>query len=468
MTSPSSSRTPKTSYIAYVKDQAGTLIAGTQAFADAYAAGDDDTARDLYAKTRVNWERIEPVAESFGDLDPLLDAREADLEEGQAWTGWHRIEKDLWPPAPDANGGETYVPLTTEERAAAAADLVANTEALVDKVNAPDFTFEAFQISNGAKELLDEVASGKVTGEEEIWSHTDLWDFQANVDGAFVAFEVLRDVAEAEDAELVTTLDERFDGAQRAARHARLARGRLQELRRADPGGDPGARRRGRCPGRAPVHAHRHDHGSRMTDRRTLSRRAFLGAAAGGAAVVGAAGLATSGGFGALAAVVGGEPASAAAGTYPFTGAHQAGIVTPAQDRMYTAAFDLTTTSRDELVALLRTWTTMAARLTRRAVRGAVRADERAVRRAARRHRRGPGAGRGRPHAHDRVRAVAVHRAARTPRATGSASPTACPRRSSRSPTSRATTSSRCAATATSSSRRAPTTRRSRCTPCAT
>ena len=54
----------------------------------------------LYAKTRVNWERIEPVAESFGDLDPLLDAREADLEEGQAWTGWHRIEKDLWPPAP--------------------------------------------------------------------------------------------------------------------------------------------------------------------------------------------------------------------------------------------------------------------------------------------------------------------------------------------------------------------------------
>ena len=68
------------------------------------------------------------------------------------------------------------------------------TQQLVDKVNAADFTFEAFQISNGAKELLDEVATGKVTGEEEIWSHTDLWDFQANVDGAKVAFEVLRDV----------------------------------------------------------------------------------------------------------------------------------------------------------------------------------------------------------------------------------------------------------------------------------
>ena len=144
-------------------------------------------------------------------LDPMMDAREADLEPGQEWTGWHRIEKDLWPPAADANGGEAYVALTPEERAAAAADLVTNTEALVDKVNASDFTFEAFQISNGAKELLDEVASGKLTGEEEIWSHTDLWDFQANVDGAFVAFEVLRDVAGARDAALVKTLDERFE-----------------------------------------------------------------------------------------------------------------------------------------------------------------------------------------------------------------------------------------------------------------
>jgi deferrochelatase/peroxidase EfeB len=102
-----------------------------------------------------------------------------------------------------------------------------------------------------------------------------------------------------------------------------------------------------------------------MTGRRTLSRRAFLGAAAGGAAVVGAAGLA-SGGLGALATVAGREPDGPPGGgrTYPFTGPHQAGIVSPAQDRMYTAAFDLTTTSREELVALLRTWTTISARLT--------------------------------------------------------------------------------------------------------
>ncbi|PVU83618.1 PbrT family lead (Pb2+) uptake porter [Cellulomonas sp. WB94] len=198
------------SYVSYVKDQVGTLISGTQEFAAAYVAGDDATARDLYAATRLHWERIEPVAESFGDLDPFLDLREADLEAGQAWTGWHLIEKDLWAPAADANGGVAYTPLTQTQREAAAAGLVANTQAVVDAVNAPGFTFEAFQIANGAKALLDEVATGKITGEEEIWSHTDLWDVQANLDGARVAFEVLRDVADAADPELVKTLDARF------------------------------------------------------------------------------------------------------------------------------------------------------------------------------------------------------------------------------------------------------------------
>lgn len=199
------------SYVAYVKDQVGSLIAGTEQFAAAYTAGDDETAKSLYADTRAHWERVEPVAESFGDLDPLLDLREADVEEGATWSGWHLIEKDLWQPAPEANGGVAYVPLTPEQRDAAAADLVTYTQQLVDEVNSPDFTFEAFQIANGAKELLDEVATGKVTGEEEIWSHTDLWDFQANVDGARVGYEVLAEVVEAEDPELADTLATRFE-----------------------------------------------------------------------------------------------------------------------------------------------------------------------------------------------------------------------------------------------------------------
>ncbi len=194
-------------YAAYVKDQTSQLVADTDAFVAAYLAGDDERARALYAPTREHWERIEPVAESFGDLDPKLDLREADLEEGREWTGWHRIEKDLWPPA------KGYTPLTQKQRQELADQLVADTAVLNERVQGLEFT--ADQLSNGAKELLDEVATGKVTGEEEIWSHTDLWDFQANVDGARVAFEELQPVVEQKNPELAGELSNRFQELQR-------------------------------------------------------------------------------------------------------------------------------------------------------------------------------------------------------------------------------------------------------------
>ena len=194
--------TASAQYQLYVRDQAAQLVEQTNRFADLYVAGDDDAARDLYADARMHWERIEPVAESFGDLDPRLDLREADLADGEAWTGWHAIEKDLWPPA------EGYTPLTEAEREALADQLVADTADLNERVQ--DLTYTATQLGNGAKELLDEVATGKVTGEEEAWSHTDLWDFQANVDGARVAFEVLEPALDTKDPDLAATLNERF------------------------------------------------------------------------------------------------------------------------------------------------------------------------------------------------------------------------------------------------------------------
>ena len=182
-------------YGAYVRDQAEQLLSGTQEFVAAYTAGKDDQARALYAPTRVHWERIETVAESFGDLDPKMDLREADLEEGQEWTGWHRLEKDLWPAR-----AEGYTAMTAAERTAIADQLVADTTELHTRVQT--LTYSASDIANGAKGLLDEVATGKVTGEEEYWSRTDLWDFQANVDGARVAWEGLRPLLQRKDAAL--------------------------------------------------------------------------------------------------------------------------------------------------------------------------------------------------------------------------------------------------------------------------
>ncbi|HCN40060.1 iron uptake system protein EfeO [Rothia sp. (in: high G+C Gram-positive bacteria)] len=201
-----------TQYTAYIKDQTEQLKTKTDAFADAYATGDDEQARSLYAAARLHYERIEPVAESFGDLDPQLDLREADLEEGQTWTGWHLIEKDLWQPTAEDNGGQAYTPLTESQRKDAATQLKEDTQSLYDQTRDLELTLD--QITNGAKSLLDEVAFSKVTGEEEIWSHTDLSDFQGNIDGARVAFEDVRPLLEAKDAELAQTIDGRFNDIQ--------------------------------------------------------------------------------------------------------------------------------------------------------------------------------------------------------------------------------------------------------------
>jgi iron uptake system component EfeO len=173
-----------TNYAAYVRDQVAQLLTGTQSFALPV--------------------RAETVAESFGDLDPQLDLREADLEEGQEWTGWHAIEKDLWPA--DAEAG--FAAYTPEQRGHLAALLVADTTTLNEKVQNLDFSLS--QQTNGAIGLLDEVATGKVTGEEEFWSHTDLWDFQANIDGAKVLYAGVRDILLEEDADLAADLDTEF------------------------------------------------------------------------------------------------------------------------------------------------------------------------------------------------------------------------------------------------------------------
>ena len=81
-------------------------------------------------------------------------------------------------------------------------------------------TFTIDQIANGSRGLLEEVATGKVTGEEEYWSRTDLWDFQANVDGARVAFEGVKPIVEQKDPELAETLDHPVRRAAGAARRA--------------------------------------------------------------------------------------------------------------------------------------------------------------------------------------------------------------------------------------------------------
>ena len=185
-----------TDYQAYVAEQSAELLTGTEAFVAAVKAGDVAKAKALYTPARVPWERIEPVAESFGDLDPKIDGREDVVEEGLPFTGYHRLEKDLW------------VDGLKPDSSAIADQLLVDVKTIVDKAKGVDFT--ALSIANGAKELLDEVATTKITGEEERYSHTDLADMKANLQGSQSALEVLRPVIAERQADLATALDAAF------------------------------------------------------------------------------------------------------------------------------------------------------------------------------------------------------------------------------------------------------------------
>jgi iron uptake system component EfeO len=186
-------------YQEYVRSQTATLVDRTAAFVAAVKAGDVAQAKTLYPQARTYYERIEPVAESFGDLDPKIDAREDNVEQGTPWTGFHRLEKDLW------SGGKPD--------AAVADQLNADVAALKKQVDG--LTLTAVQLANGAKELLDEVAASKVTGEEDRYSHTDLWDFQANVEGSKAAVAALRPFLDEKDPALGPKLDGRFAAVQK-------------------------------------------------------------------------------------------------------------------------------------------------------------------------------------------------------------------------------------------------------------
>ncbi|HET6506493.1 MAG TPA: iron uptake system protein EfeO [Baekduia sp.] len=185
------------SYASYVTAQTKVLVSRTQKFVDAVKAGDLEQAKSLFASTRAPYETIEPVAESFGNLDPEIDARVNDVAKGTPWTGFHRIEQGLW------------VKKTTKGLEPIADKLLVDVKRLQTKTTG--LTYQPEELANGANGLLDEVSASKITGEEDRYSHTDLSDFEANVAGSESAFGLLAPALKKSDPALATTIASRFD-----------------------------------------------------------------------------------------------------------------------------------------------------------------------------------------------------------------------------------------------------------------
>ncbi|WP_421383214.1 iron uptake system protein EfeO [Bacillus salacetis] len=187
-------------YETFAKEQLDSFVLETEKFVEAVKAGDVEKAKELYAPARMYFERSEPIAESFGDLDPRIDARLADIqEEGKGeedWSGYHKLEYALWEEGTTAGYEEV------------ADQLLKDVKELRAKVETVEVTPDL--MITGSVDLLNEVSTSKITGEEEIYSHTDLYDFKANVEGAEKIFEIFKSKLEEKDAELVQTLEENF------------------------------------------------------------------------------------------------------------------------------------------------------------------------------------------------------------------------------------------------------------------
>jgi iron uptake system component EfeO len=182
-------------YRRYLERNTDELVAKTAPFAAAVIAGNVAEAKALYAAARAPYERIEPVAESFGNLDPEIDARANDVPPSQ-FGGFHRIEKALWEDG------------TAAGMAPVARKLMVDVKDLQGKVKT--VKLEPAQISNGANELLGEVSASKITGEEERYSHIDLVDFEANVQGSQAAFDAVEPLLKKNDPALAREINQRF------------------------------------------------------------------------------------------------------------------------------------------------------------------------------------------------------------------------------------------------------------------
>lgn len=187
-------------YKEFALEQMDEFVMDTEKFVTAVKAGDIEEAKKIYPLARMYFERSEPIAESFGDLDPRIDARLADVqEEGQGeeeWSGYHKIEYGLW------------VENTTEGYADVADQLLKDAKELRARVETVEVSPDL--MITGAVDLLNEVSTSKITGEEEIYSHTDLYDFKANIEGAEKIYEILKDKMAAKDQQLVDELKTKF------------------------------------------------------------------------------------------------------------------------------------------------------------------------------------------------------------------------------------------------------------------
>lgn len=187
------------SYQRYLSAQTSALVTATAAFVGAIKKGDVVGAEAVYPIARAYYQRTRPAAAAFNEeLATRIRMHQADVGVGQQWSGFHRLERDLWASGlqPDTN--------------AIADQLLVDVEQLDAEVKAPTWTVDPTRIAGGAQALLEYVSANATSGADEEFSHTDLWNFQSSVDGAQAAVASVRPILDELSSDLGSEVDAQF------------------------------------------------------------------------------------------------------------------------------------------------------------------------------------------------------------------------------------------------------------------
>lgn len=218
-------------YERYVAGQVGELVPLTRTLTDAVRAGDLPAAQAAYAPSREPWERIEPIAGLIEEIDGKVDARVDDYAsvDDPDFTGWHRMEYLLFEQQ-------------TTQGAAPFADRL-DTDLATLQTELATLEIPPTAVAIGAAELIEEVSEGKITGEEDRYSKTDLWDFGGNVEGAQAVIGVLTPALQQADPDLLADIGAGFSDLNSSLDPLRAGEGWVLYCRQDDEFPSP------RCPG---------------------------------------------------------------------------------------------------------------------------------------------------------------------------------------------------------------------------
>jgi iron uptake system component EfeO len=167
-------------YQSWVRRHLAPLVRHTGRLRDLVDAGDLTGARSAWLTAHVDYQRLGAAYDAFGDLGDAIDGLPAGIPGGTSnprWTGFHRVERDLW-------AGASAAALRSDTAALARAVGQLRTQLGTTHLDPLTLTLRAHEIDENALQF-------QLTGQDDFGSHTDLQSVRAELVGTGAVLHAL-------------------------------------------------------------------------------------------------------------------------------------------------------------------------------------------------------------------------------------------------------------------------------------